>query len=94
MSLSLAFSAGANQEVVLVAERDFCDTLKFRRVGKEESLIQVTFWRDKLQLPYSGIVERQYVFNYVKPEGPTDYLYAKVRPFSDEFKARLALSRH
>jgi len=77
-----------------VAESVFCDVLKFRRVGKEESLIQITFWRGKLQLPYSGIVERQYMFNYVRPEMPTDYLYAKVRPFSSEFKARLAAARH
>ena len=76
-----------------MAETVFCDMLKFRRVGKEESLVQVTFWRGKLQLPYSGIVERQYMFNYVRPEMPTDYLYAKVRPFSEEFKARLAGSR-
>lgn len=63
--------------------------LKFKRVGKEESLIQITFWQDGSKLPYTGIVERQYVFNYVRPEMPTDYLYAKVRPFSEEFKARL-----
>jgi hypothetical protein len=75
-----------------MAESDFCNMLKFKRVGKEESLIQVTFWREKLQLPYSGIVERQYMYNYVRPEMPTDYLYAKVRPFSEEFKARLAVS--
>jgi hypothetical protein len=67
---------------------EFCNILKFKRVGKKESLIQITFWRDKLQLLYSAIVERQYVFNYVRPEMSTDYLYAKVRPFSDEFKAR------
>jgi hypothetical protein len=82
------------QEVALLAESDFCNVLKFKRVGKEESLIQTTFWRDKLQLPFSGIVERQYMLNFVRPEMPTDYLYAKVRPFSEEFKARLAKSRN
>lgn len=67
--------------------------LKFKRVGKEETLIQITFWQDGLKLPYTGIVERQYMFNYVRTEMPTDYLYAKVRPFSEEFRARLAKSR-
>jgi hypothetical protein len=77
-----------------VAESDFCNMLKFRRVGKEESLIQVTFWRDKLQLPYTGLFERRYAFNFTRPDDPTDYLYAKVRPFSEEFRARYELSRH
>ena len=70
------------------------DLVKFKRVGNEELLIQLTFWLDRLQLPYTGIVERKYMFNFVRPETPTDYLYAKVRPFSEVFKARLAKSRN
>jgi hypothetical protein len=76
-----------------MVESDFCNMLKFKRVGKEESLIQATFWRDKLQLSYTGLVERRYMFNFVRPNDPTDYLYAKVRPFSEEFQGRLAKHR-
>jgi len=76
-----------------LADEGFCDKLKFKRVGKEESLIQITFWLDDVKLPYTGMVERQYMYNYVRSEMPTDFLYAKVRPFSEEFKARLLKSR-
>jgi hypothetical protein len=77
-----------------VGDSDFCDLIKFKRVNKDGVLLlQVTFWHGKDQLPYSALVEVQYIRNYVRENLPTDYLYAKVRPFSEEFKARLARSR-
>lgn len=30
---------------------------------------------------------------FLREDNPTDYLYIKVRPFSEEFKARLVKSR-
>ena len=72
----------------------FCDLVKFGRVNKDGTpLLQLTFWLGRVQLHYSGLVEVQYVRNYVREDMPTDYLYAKVRPFSKEFEARLARNR-
>lgn len=77
-----------------MADSGFCDLLKYKRVNKDGvPLLQTTFWLDKVQLPYSALVEVQYVSNFIRSESPTDYLYSKVRPFSEEFKARLASAK-
>jgi hypothetical protein len=77
-----------------VGDSDFCDLVKFKRVGKDGvPLLQETFWCGEVQLPHSALVEVQYVRNFVREENPTDYLYAKVRPFLEEFKARLVKLR-
>ncbi len=77
-----------------MSDSDFCDLIKFKRVTKDGvTLLQITFWRGAVQLPYTALIEIRYARNYVREDNPTDYLYAKVRPFSEEFKTRLATSR-
>jgi hypothetical protein len=69
----------------------FCDIVKFKRVGKDGFLVQLTFFLEGVQLPYSGLVEAQYVANYVS--NSRDYLYVKVKPDSSEYRARLGKLR-
>lgn len=87
----LAFSAGGIPEGASMASDLFCDLVKFKRVGKDGFLVQLTFFLDGVQLPYSGLVEAQYVANYVSSS--RDYLYVKVKPDSPEYRARVAKSQ-
>jgi hypothetical protein len=84
----LAFSVGVILEGVSVDSDSFCDLVKFKRVGKDGFLVQLTFFQGEVQLPYSGLVETQYVANYVS--NTRDYLYVKVRPDSPEYRARVS----
>jgi hypothetical protein len=84
------FSVGGKLEEATVDSSPFCDLVKFKRVGKDGFLVQLTFFRGDVQLPYSGLVEAQYVANYVS--NSRDYLYVKVKPDSPEYRERLAKS--
>jgi len=75
----------------LEGNESFCDLIRFKKVGKDGFLVQLTFFLGETQLPYSGLVEVEYVANYVS--NARDYLYVKVRPDSAEYRARLAKSK-
>ncbi|MGD0396929.1 MAG: hypothetical protein ABSB26_08525 [Nitrososphaerales archaeon] len=77
-----------------MGDSGFCDLVKLKRVGMEGMLLQITFWSGGVQLPYSSLLEVPSIRNLVTDEMPIDYLSAKVRPFSEDFKARLARSRN
>ncbi len=72
---------------------EFCDLVKLKRVGKEGTLVQITFWRNGVQLPYSSLLELQSIIGMTQDDLLTSFLNAKVRPFSEEFKARLSKVR-
>jgi hypothetical protein len=72
----------------LVESIDFCDSVKVKRVGKEGALVQITFWQNGVQLPYSSLFELESIVRMTQDDLMTTFLSAKVRPFSEEFKAR------
>jgi len=84
-------SAGGIPEGAFVDSDSFCDLVKFKRVGKDGFLVQLTFFLGGVQLPYSGLVEAQYVANYVS--NSRDYLYVRVKPDSPEYRARVDKAR-
>lgn len=75
-----------------MADSGFCDSVKVKRVGLEGMLIQVSFWLQGVQLPFTALYEVQDIRNLVGDVVSEESLAAKVRPFSEDFKARLTRS--
>jgi hypothetical protein len=91
MACLACWGGGTQEGASLSGDEPFCDLVRFKKVGKDGFLVQLTFFRGESQLPYSGLVEAEFVANYIS--NARDYLYVKVRPDSPEYRERLNRSR-